>query len=72
VVVRRRDGERVVVELAWHEGAHDVVAAGEGLVDRRRLVDATGDRLEIADVEDVRVQVAVPADDVEGMVAVVV
>jgi len=41
-------------------------------VDRRRLVDAPRDRLEVADVEDVRPQVAVPANDVERVVPVVV
>ena len=40
-------------------------AALEDLVHGRRLVDAAGDRLEVAHVEDVRVEAAVPADDVE-------
>jgi hypothetical protein len=40
----------------------------EGLVDGRRLVDTPGDRLEISDVEDPRIEIAVPADHVEGMV----
>src|SRR5665213_968785 len=35
---------------------------------RRRLVNATDDRLEIANVERPRVEVAVPSDDVEWMV----
>jgi len=30
-------------------------------------VHAAGDRLEVGDVEDVGVEAAVPADDVEGM-----
>src|SRR5947208_6225133 len=29
VVVRRRDGERVIVELAWHEAADHEVARSE-------------------------------------------
>jgi hypothetical protein len=41
-------------------------------VDRRRLVDAAGDRLEVGDVEPERPEVAVPADKVERVVAVVV
>ena len=72
VVVRRGDRERVVVELAGHERAHDEVPGLEGLVDRRRLVDAARDRLEVRDVEPERPQVAVPADDVERVVPVVV
>ena len=72
VVVRRRDRERVVVELARHERADDEVPRRERLVDRRRLVDAPGDRLEVGDVEGVRPEVAVPADDVERVVRVVV
>ena len=41
-------------------------------MDRRRLVDASGDGLEVADVEAERPQVAVPADQVERVVPVVV
>ena len=37
----------------------------EHLVHRRRLVHPAGDRLEVGDVEHVRVEAAVPADDVE-------
>src|SRR3712207_7310039 len=36
----------------------------------RRLVDPAGDRLEVGDVEGPRVEVAVPADDVERVVRV--
>ena len=72
VVVRRRDGQRVVVELARHEAADHEVARLEGEVHGRRLVDAPGDRLEVADVERERPQVAVPADHVERVVVVVV
>ena len=39
---------------------------------RRWLVDAPGDRLEVADVEGERPQVPVPADEVERVVPVVV
>src|SRR5438874_10507068 len=72
VVVRRRDGERVIVELAWHEAANHEVARLEGEVDGRRLVDAAGDRLEVADVEGEWPQVAVPPDQVERVVGVVI
>jgi len=72
VVVRRRDGERVVVELAGHERADHEVAGLERLVHRRRLVDAPGDRLEVRDVEPERPQVAVPADEVERVLPVVI
>ncbi len=41
-------------------------------MDRWRLMNAPGDRLEVADVEDERPQVTVPANDVERVVAVVV
>ena len=40
----------------------------EGLVDRRRLVDAADDRLEVVDGERPGVHAAVPADDVERVV----
>ena len=65
VVVGGRDRQRVVVELAGHERADHEVARRERLVDRGRLVDAPGDRLEVRDVEGERPQVAVPAHDVE-------
>ena len=65
VVVGHRDRQRVVVDLARHEVADDEVVALEDLVHRRRLVHPAGDRLEVGDVERVRVQAAVPADDVE-------
>ena len=68
VVVRDRDRQRVEVELARAERADHEVAALEGLVRRRRHVDAPGDRLEVVDRERPRVDVAVPADDVEGVV----
>ena len=41
-------------------------------MDRRRLVDAARDRLEVRDIEPERPQVAVPADDVERVVPVVI
>src|SRR5258705_9938446 len=62
----------MVVALAGPEGAADEVPGLERLVDRWRLVDAPGDRLEVADVEAERPQIAIPADDVERVVAVMV
>src|SRR5207302_10797101 len=68
MVVRDRNGERVEVELARTEGADHEVPTGEGLVRGRRLVDAAGDRLEVVDRERPRIEIAVPADDVERVV----
>ena len=72
VVVGRRHGQGVVVELAGHEAAHHEAGPGEGLVHRRRLVDPAGERLEVVDRQPVGVQAAVPADHVEGVVGVAV
>jgi hypothetical protein len=55
VIVGGWDGERVVVILARNEGANHEVVGLKGLVDGRRLVDATCYGLEIADVKDVGV-----------------
>ncbi len=65
MVVGDRHRERVVVDLARDEVADDEAVRLEHLVHRRRLVHAARDRLEVADVERVRVQAAVPAHDVE-------
>jgi hypothetical protein len=62
----------VVVELAGNERADHEVAGLEGLVDGRRLVHPPGDRLEVADGEAERPQVAIPADQVERVMRVVV
>ena len=62
----------MIVELAWHEAANHEVARLEGEVDGRRLVDAAGDRLEVVDVEGEWPQVAVPPDQVERVVGVVI
>ena len=70
VVVGHRDRQRVVVHLARHERADDEAGALEDLVHGRRLVHAAGDGLEVADVEGVRVQAAVPADDVERVAGI--
>ena len=70
VVVRHRDRQRVVVDLARHERADHEVRPLERLVHRRRLVHPAGDRLEVVDRERPRVEAAVPADHVERVVGV--
>ena len=65
VVVRHRDRQRVVVDLARQEVADHEVVALEDLVHRRRLVHLAGDRHVVVDVERVGVEAAVPADHVE-------
>ena len=67
VVVGCRDGQGMVVVFARAEGADHVVVRFEGLVNGRRLVHPSGDRLEILHVENPGVEVAVPADHIEGM-----
>ena len=67
VVVRRRHGLRIEVVRARAERADHEAVALERLVHRRRLVDAPDDRLEVVDVERPRIEVAVPADDIERM-----
>ena len=70
VVVRGGNGLRMVVEQPRHEGADYEARPVEGLVHRRRLVDAPGDRLEVLDVEGVGPQMAVPADNVQRVVLI--
>ena len=72
MVVRRRDGLRVVVVQARHEGADYKVAGGKGLVHGGRLVHPAGDGLEVVNAESIGVYVAVPADQVEGVVEVII
>ena len=67
VVVRHRDRERVVVDLARHEVADHEPVAREHLVHRRWLVHPPRDRLEVRHVERVRVEAPVPAHHVEGV-----
>jgi hypothetical protein len=68
VVVGQRHRERIPVEVARAERADHEARPLEGLVDGRRLVQAAGLRLEVVDVEAVRIDVAVPPDDVERVV----
>jgi hypothetical protein len=65
VVVGERHRRLVPVEHPRRERADDEVRPLEGLVRGRREVEAPGARLEVHRVERVRVDVAVPAHDVE-------
>jgi len=65
VVVGQRHRRLVPVEHPRRERADDEVRALEGLVRGRRQVEAARARLEVERVEGVRVDVAVPGDDVE-------
>ena len=58
----------VRVEHPRRERAEHEPGRVERLLHRRRLVDRAGDRLEVVGVERVRIDHAVPADDVERMV----
>ena len=69
VVVGDRNGVGVEVQRPGAERADDEVRPLERLVHRRRSVGALHDRLEVGDVEGVRVQAAVPADHVERVAA---
>src|SRR5690349_7013975 len=57
------------MEIVWTrtEGANNESVTLEGLMNRRRLVHATYDGLEIHDVERPRIEISVPPDDVERM-----
>ncbi len=68
MVVGRRDGVLAEVVGTRAEAAENKIVALEGLVDRRRLVVAADNRLEVVDAEGVGIVVAVPADDVAGVV----
>ena len=50
------------------EGADDITANFKGLMNRRRLMDRAGDRLEILRVKCKRIDVTVPTDDIERVV----
>src|SRR5260370_38090253 len=61
------DGFRVRVEHARGEGANDKTRSIESLMDRRRLVERTGDRFEVIGIKRVRVKHAIPTDHVKGV-----
>src|SRR5438067_5725919 len=55
------------VEQAWRERAHNVTANFKRLMDWWRLMNCAGDRFEILGVERERINVSIPANDIEGM-----
>src|SRR5260370_19739343 len=57
----------MVVELTRHKRTDHEVWPLEGLVDRWGLVDASGDRLKVGDVEDPGVLAAIPTNGVDGV-----
>src|ERR1043166_6661276 len=59
---------RVRIEQTRRERADDVAANLECLMDRRRLMDGAGNRLEILCVECEGINVTVPSNDIEGVV----
>src|SRR4051812_45426980 len=64
VVVRRGYRERVIVEQTRNKRAHDESRPVERLMDGRRLMHPSGNRLEVVDVEREWPQMTVPPDDV--------
>src|SRR5205823_616934 len=67
VVVHPRDLHRfrMIIEHARRKGADDVAADLESLMDRRRLMDRAGNRLEILRIEGKGINEAVPAENIE-------
>src|SRR6266849_3984608 len=55
------------IEKARRESANDVTANLKRLMNGRRLMDRAGDRLEVLRVEGEWINVAVPANNIEGM-----
>src|SRR6266516_6033446 len=55
------------IEKTRSKRADDVTANLESLMNRRRLVHRTGDRLEILRIESERIQITIPANCIEGM-----
>src|SRR4029077_19008977 len=62
------DRFRMRVQHPRREGADDESRSVKSLMDRRRLVESAGDRLEVIGIECRRVKQAVPANHIEGMV----
>src|SRR4030095_11007240 len=70
VAVIVRCGHRLRIEVIRpraERADHEAVTL-EGVGPRRRLMNATDDGLEIVDAEDPRIEVAIPAHDVERVV----
>src|ERR1051326_3307478 len=55
------------IEQTRRERAHNITTDLKCLMNRRRLMNRTRDRLEILRIECERINVSVPADDIEGM-----
>src|SRR5271165_3674052 len=62
----------MIVQFARHEAAEHKVWPFEGLMRRRRPMDAIGDRLEVANVEGIRVEIAIPAYQIERMLIILI
>src|SRR6267378_1351489 len=67
VIVRSRHGFRMEVVWTRTERADDESVSLKSLMYRRRLMNAADDRLKIVDVERPRIEVSIPADDIERM-----
>ena len=57
----------MIIEEARRKGADDIAADLEGLMNRRRLMDRAGDRLEVLRVESVGIKESIPAERIERM-----
>src|SRR5690349_23266025 len=68
MIVGCRDALGVIVKQSRYERADHKVMCLEGLMHRRRLMDSSGDRLEVFNVEDPWVEIAIPTHHVERMV----
>ena len=67
VVVRGGNTVRVIVKQAWYERAHNESGTIKRLMNRRRLMDSTGNRFKVLDIESVRPKVTVPTHHVQWM-----
>ena len=70
VVVRRRNGEGVVIVEAWAKAANHKAFAFKGLVNRGRLMNAAGDGFKIIDTETVREIIPVVAHHIKGVTGI--
>src|SRR5262245_3173135 len=61
------DGLWMRIEHTGRKSADDITTNLECLMNRRRLVNGAGDRLEVLRIKREWIDVAVPADDIEGM-----
>src|SRR5687767_11391168 len=68
MIVRRRDGEWMIIKHAWHERANNKVVSLKCLMCRWRLMDSARDRLKVFDVKYPRIEITIPANDIKGMV----